>query len=253
MDFQKSIPPILQEAGDLALEYFSHLQDLEIELKGPKDFVTEADKAVESFLKRKLKELAPEYGFFGEEEGIEGNQKQRWIIDPIDGTHSFMRGQYFWGISLGLEVDGTLTEGFVLAPALRDLFQAKRGFGAFKNSKPISVSKISKISEAMVATGFACLRAGLEENNLQRFNRIALETAGQRRFGSAALDLCMVADGQVEAYFEQELNLYDIAAGIVILREAGGDVYDFKGVECVNPKEVLATNKLVDQQLFSLI
>ena len=253
MDFQKLIPPILKEAGDLALEYFSHLQDLKIDLKGPKDFVTEADQAVESFLKKKLKELAPELGFFGEEEGIEGNQMKRWIIDPIDGTHSFMRGQYFWGISLALEEDGLLTEGFVLAPALGDLFQAKRGTGAFKNGRPISVSKIAEISEAMVSTGFACLRAGLEDNNLKRFNRVALETAGQRRFGSAALDLCLLADGQVEAFFEQELNLYDIAAGVVIVLEAGGSISDFKGVNCVNPKEVLATNKLIDKQLLPLI
>ena len=253
IDFQKTIPPLIKEAGELALSYFHNLGSLKITEKSPKDYVTEADGAVESFLKEKLKLLAPDYGFWGEEEGKEGDQTNRWIIDPIDGTHSFMRGQYFWGISVALELDGVITDGFVYAPALGDLFQAGLGCGAIKNGEMIRVSTISELSQAMVSTGFACLRAGLKNNNLKRFNRVALATSGQRRFGSAALDLCLIADGQVDAFFEQELNLYDIAAGAIIVTEAGGSLYDFSGKKCVNPKEVVATNRLIDSEFFKLI
>jgi myo-inositol-1(or 4)-monophosphatase len=171
-------------------------------------------------------------------------------VDPIDGTHSFSRGQYFWGISVALEIDQEIVAGAIYAPALNDLYMAEKNKGAWKNGETISVSSLSNFSEAMISTGFACLRQYLKENNLQRFCRIAEQTTGHRRFGSAALDLCLVADGQVDAFWEQELNLYDIAAGVIIVKEAGGTITDFKGKEGIFPEHILATNgKILDQIL----
>ena len=211
---------IVREAGTIALTYFNDLNNVEVNKKSPRDFVTAADVAVEVFLKQTLTEKYPEYGFWGEESGQSANQTNRWIVDPIDGTHSFARGQYFWSISVALEINQDLIMGAVYAPALNDYYCAEKGKGASKNGQAISVSNIDNLAESMVATGFACLRSYLQDNNLQRFAKIAQNTTGQRRFGSAAVDLCLVADGQVDAFWEQELNLYDVAAGALIAKEA---------------------------------
>jgi myo-inositol-1(or 4)-monophosphatase len=244
---------VVREAGSIALAYFNDLKNVEVSKKSARDFVTEADVAVEAFLKEALTRLYPQFGFWGEESGQSANQSSRWIVDPIDGTHSFSKGQYYWALSVALEIDGELIMGAVHAPALSDYYAAEKGKGAFKNGAPIRVSTETQLANAMVCTGFACLRNYLTENNLERFCRIAQNTTGQRRFGSAALDLCLVADGQVDAFWEQELNLYDIAAGALIAREAGASVTDFKGNEGVFPKQILATNGHILDQILPLM
>jgi myo-inositol-1(or 4)-monophosphatase len=243
----------IRAAGVVALEYFHNLDTLAINRKSARDLVTDADLAVENFLKAALAEQCPEYGFWGEESGQSENQNSRWIVDPIDGTHSFSRGQYFWGISVALEINGVLEMGAVYAPALNDLYCAERGQGSWKNGRPISVSSEADLGASMISTGFACLRSYLPENNLQRFCRIAQVTTGQRRFGSAALDLCLVADGQVDAFWEQELNLYDVAAGALIALEAGASITDFKGNPGIFPKNILATNGLILDEILKLM
>ncbi len=244
------LEPIVREAGNIALAHFKDLKHLTINKKAPRDFVTAADVAVEAYLKETLGKKYPQFGFWGEESGQTANQTSRWVVDPIDGTHSFSKGQYFWAVSVALEIDQELVAGVVYAPALNDYYSAAKGKGAFKNGESISVSLEDDLGDSMIATGFACLRSYLEDNNLQRFSRIAQKTTGQRRFGSAALDVCLVADGQVDAFWEQELNLYDIAAGVVIAREAGATVTDFKGNEGIFPKQILVTNgKILDQLL----
>lgn len=244
---------IVREAGTIAMQYFNDLDSVGVVKKSPRDLVTDADVAVELFLKDALAREYPQYGFWGEESGQTENQSSRWIVDPIDGTHSFAKGQYFWSISVALEIEQELHAGSVFAPALDDLYIAAKGSGAMKNGKTISVSTETSLADSMIATGFACLRSYLQENNLKRFCRIAEETTGQRRFGSAAMDLCLVADGQVDAFWEQELNLYDVAAGALIVKEAGGTVTDFKGNEGVFPKQILATNGKVLDQLLPLM
>lgn len=244
---------IIREAGTIALTYFKDLKNVKVHKKSPRDFVTAADVAVEEFLKEQLGQKYPQYGFWGEEGGQSANQTNRWIVDPIDGTHSFSRGQYFWGISVALEIDQELVFGAVYAPALNDYYCAERGKGASKNGLPITVSEESDLADGMVATGFACLRSYLEDNNLARFGRIAQNTTGQRRFGSAAVDLCLVADGQVDAFWEQELNLYDVAAGALIAQEAGGTVTDFQGKPGIFPKQILATNGKILSQILPLM
>jgi len=244
---------IIREAGSIALSHFNNLQQLKISKKSPRDFVTEADIAVESFLKDTLTQQYPQFGFWGEESGQSENQSSRWVVDPIDGTHSFSKGQYFWAISVALEVDRDIVLGVVYAPALNDYYCAEKSKGAWKNGHPISVSDELSLANSMVATGFACIRSYKEENNLQRFCRIAEQTTGQRRFGSAALDLCLVADGQVDAFWEQELNLYDIAAGALIAAEAGATITDFKGNKGIFPQQILATNGKILGQLLPLM
>lgn len=244
---------IVREAGSIAMNYFKNLDNVGVIKKSPRDLVTDADVAVENFLKQALAEAYPDYGFWGEESGKSDNQTNRWIVDPIDGTHSFSKGQYFWSISVALEIDGDLVAGSVYAPALDDLYLAVKGQGATKNGKAIKVSTENSLADSMIATGFACLRSYLVENNLKRFCRIAQETTGQRRFGSAAMDLCLVADGQVDAFWEQELNLYDIAAGALIAKEAGGTVTDFKGNDGIFPKQILVTNGGIFKELLALM
>ena len=243
----------IREAGAIAMDYFANLGDLEISKKSPRDLVTEADVAVESFLHKKLQLHYPRFGFWGEESGQSENQSQRWVVDPIDGTHSFSKGQYFWGISVALEIEGDIVFGAVFAPALDDYYMAQKGQGAWKNNQLINVSSEETLANAMITTGFACLRDYREDNNLDRFCRVARATTGQRRFGSAALDLCLVADGQVDAFWEQALNLYDIAAGALIAQEAGGSVTDFNGNPGVFPEQILVTNNKVLDQLLPLM
>lgn len=247
------VEKLIREAGAIAMNHFENLSSLAVNKKRSRDLVTEADVAVEAYLQEALGNEYPQYGFWGEESGQTADQSSRWIVDPIDGTHSFAKGQYFWSISVALEIDGELQFGAVYAPALDDYYFAEKGKGAFKNGRAVQVSDETQLSESMVATGFACLRSYLQENNLARFNRIAEVTTGQRRFGSAAMDLCLVADGQVDAYWEQELNLYDVAAGALIVKEAGGSITDFKGQDGIDPKQILATNGILLEQLLPLM
>ncbi len=248
-----TLETLIRQAGEIAISYFNDLKNINVDKKSPRDFVTAADIAVENFLKEKLGELYPEYGFWGEENGQSANQNTRWIVDPIDGTHSFSRGQYYWSISVALEINSDIAFGVVYAPALNDYYCALKGQGAWRNDKAIHVSSLDNLDEAMIGTGFACLRSYLENNNLARFCRIAQATTGQRRLGSAAMDICLVADGQLDAFWEQELNLYDVAAGALIAIESGATVTDFKGNVGIFPKQILVTNGKILNQLLPLM
>lgn len=244
---------VILQAGALAKDYFQNQANLAVSLKNPKDLVTEADIRVENFIRDQLTSLYPQYGFWGEESGKPDNLDQFWVVDPIDGTHSFYRGQYFWSISIALQIGSDITVGAVYAPALDDLYFSEKDGGSTKNGKPIRVSQTNNLAEAMVCTGFACLRSNLKNNNLERFSRIALKTRDQRRYGSAALDLCMVADGQLDAFWEQNLNLYDVAAGALIAKEAGASVSDFSGREGMFPENILVTNGRIKDRMVELM
>jgi myo-inositol-1(or 4)-monophosphatase len=250
---QPLLEKIIRDAGEIALKHFYDLKHLNVEKKQPRDFVTIADVEVEKFLQSQLLENYPQFGFWGEESGQSENQTNRWIVDPIDGTHSFARGQYYWSVSVALEIDGEIVFGAVFAPALNDFYCAEKGKGAFRNGVKIEVSELDELNDAMIGTGFACLRAYLENNNLARFCRVAQATASQRRLGSAAVDICLVADGQLDAFWEQELNLYDVAAGALIAKEAGATVTDFQGNTGIFPKQIMVTNGKIYHQLLALM
>ena len=241
------------EAGKIALSFFHQRETLDISSKNTaKDIVTQADLEVEQFIRKTLLARTQEAGFWGEETERLRKGRLTWIVDPIDGTHSFVRGQYFWSISIALQQDEEIILGAVYAPLLNDLYIAEKGKGALKNGRPIQVSDIPHLDQAMVSTGFACLRDNIQDNNLPRFSRIAQATMGQRRFGSAAIDLCLVADGQVDAFWEQNLHMYDVAAGAIIAMEAGALITDEQGIKTINPEMIVASNGKIHQELLAL-
>ncbi|MDA3957995.1 inositol monophosphatase family protein [Oceanispirochaeta sp.] len=251
---QDFLKKIMIEAGALTLEYRESFKSLRVEQKGTdKDLVTEADQAVEVLLRKRILERYPDHAILGEEEGESGTHACRWIIDPIDGTISYLHGQYQYSVSIALEVEGTLELGAVFAPALADLFTARRGEGAFLNEKSISVSAIDRLGDAVLSTGFCCIRAGMQQTNLPLFCDMMPRIRDIRRGGSAALDLCLVACGQMDGYWEKHINLYDIAAGMLVLEEAGGEVTDYKGDLDGLPREILATNGLIHDECISVI
>ena len=241
------------EAGSMSLEYRDRLADLKVSRKTPKDLVTEADVAVEKYIVKKIKQAYPQHSILGEESGKHSGNEYRWIIDPIDGTTSFVHHQPFYAVSIALEKDGELILAAVNAPVLGELFQAQKGKGATLNSKEIYVSETQTLSESVLATGFACLRSDLPQNNLPYFNRIAPLLTGIRRFGSAAIDMCYVAAGRTDGFWELNLNIYDVAAGILILNEAGGKVTDFSDQPIENCSEIVATNNHIHKELTTIL
>jgi len=245
---------MIREAGEMTLKYREDMHALRVEQKGTdKDLVTEADQAVEAFLRERILERYPDHAILGEEEGETGSSPCRWIIDPIDGTISFLHGQYQYSISIALEVEDELVLAAVFAPALDDLFTARQGRGAFQNGRPISVSAAPVISESVMATGFPCIRAGMKKTNLPLFCEMMPRIRDIRRGGSAAFELCLVACGQLDGYWEKHINLYDVAAGVLLVREAGGVVTDYSGSGKGLPTEILATNGLIHEECISVI
>lgn len=231
---------LITEAGGLSLEYRRKLAGITINRKSAKDFVTEADVAVEQFLVARIQQQYPDHAIFGEEGGAHAGGDWRWVIDPIDGTGSFMHGQPFYSISIGLEYRGDLRLGAVNHPAMGELFMAEKGNGATCNGRPIRVSSCDAMVDAMLATGFACIRGNLERNSLPYVNRLLPVIRDIRRTGSAAMDMCYVACGRYDGYWELNLKPYDIAAGTLIVREAGGIVSDFAGGTSGLPGEIIA-------------
>lgn len=245
-NFLKSL---ITAAGTLCQDYRSRLGSLELEHKSPKDIVTEADLAIERYLVGQIKKQYPGHGILAEETGDHAGTGYRWIIDPIDGTTSFLHGQPFFSISVAVEKDGELMLGAVLAPALGELYLAEKGHGATCNGNPIRVSRRDRLLDSVLATGFACIRSAQKRTNLPYFNHLLPKIRDVRRYGSAAVDLCYVASGRLEGFWELNLNLYDIAAGWLILEEAGGRLTDFSGGTRLIPQETVATNGLIHDDL----
>jgi len=248
------IKRLVKEAGRICLQGQDKLTSGGLTFKSPKDLVTETDKKVEHFLVKQILSTFPDHGIFGEETGVTpGSSPYLWIIDPIDGTTSFVHNQPFYSVSIGLEKDGELILGVVYAPVLDQMFFAETGKGAFLNSKPIRVSATRELGNSVMATGFACLRSELTDNNLTHFNRIVPKLRDIRRYGSAALDLCYTACGSLDGYWEMNLNPYDIAAGVVILKEAGGQVSDFKGGTDFPKNGIAAANATLHRHLIDCL
>lgn len=244
---------IITRAGQIAMEHKARLSEVRVDRKSDKDLVTEADVAVERYLVEQIKQRYPDHAILGEESGSHAGNEYRWIIDPIDGTTSFVHDQPFFSNSVALEKDGELILGAVNAPALGELFMAEKGGGATLNDKPIHVSQRDKLSDCVLGTGFACVRANLENDNLPYFAKVVPIVRGIRRYGSAAIDLSYVACGRLDGYWELALHIYDIAAGMLILREAGGTVTDFAGKQDNIPDEVLGTNGKIHDTLSELL
>ncbi len=244
------IQRIAVEGGKLALSYRNSLSAIRMERKSTeKDLVTEADQAVESYIRREVSRFYPDHAITGEEQGKTGESDYRWIVDPIDGTISFFHGQYFFAVSIALTFRDDPVLGAVYAPALDELFFAEKGQGARLNGAPIHVSETADLKDTVAATGFCCIRDGKETDSLEIFGRVMPLLRDFRRSGSAALDLCNVACGRLDAYWERCLNIYDVAAGMLILKEAGGSVTDYRGSQEGLPSEVAGTNGKVHSEL----
>ena len=208
-----------------------------------------------SILRKSISTAWPDHAILGEEEGMSntGHSEYLWILDPIDGTTSFVHGAPLYSVSVGLYREGRPYAGAIYVPRLDELYSAQRGRGAFCNGKRIHVSAHTELVNCLGITGFACLRAGLPKNNLPHFCRIAPKIRDIRRYGSAAYDLCAVASGSADFFWEMKLNVYDIAAGVVILSEAGGKVTDFSGGEKYPEEGILASNGAVHDDVLRLL
>ena len=228
--------------------------DSQIQTKSSiRDVVTELDQQVEAELTREIRRCFPEHGIYGEETGRhQADREYCWVIDPIDGTASYIHQQPTYTLSLALQWRGQSIIGVVYAPVLGEMYQACQGGGAFCNDRRIRVTRHARLEEAMVSTGFSCLRAGWKSNhNLPYFNAIAPLARSVRRFGSAALDLCYVASGREDAFWELNLEPYDYAAGILLVREAGGLCTALHGGGQIATQGLLATNGALHQRMLT--
>ncbi len=241
------IKELAMEAGELALRGGESLSAATIHHKESEvDMVTDVDREIERFLVDRIHQRFPDHGVYGEEFGVtQADSEYRWVIDPIDGTVSFIHDLPYYSVSIALQHHRETIAGVVYSPRLGELFAAETGKGATLNGKPIHVSGRKTLTEALVSTGFACVRARHTPDNMQYFPEILHQVRGVRRSGSAALDLCNVAAGRYDAYWELCLNLYDIAAGVLIAREAGATVTDFNNGSNFPEAGVLATNGIL--------
>ena len=235
---------------------FGEIENLQVSTKGPGDFVSSADKRTEKILIEELQKAHPDYGIVTEENGIinKSNMKNRWIIDPIDGTMNFLNSIPQFAISVGYEEEGEIKCGVIFNPIMNEMFCAEKGNGAYLNNKRIRVSKKKKIKDALLVTGGPKGLSKIKEKIFSEYINISLNVSNVRKFGSAALDMAYVACWRFDGYWQRELNYWDIAAGIIIVKEAGGFV-DFFEEDLNSPlkKNILATNSNIHEELKDLI
>ncbi|WP_457648437.1 inositol monophosphatase family protein [Profundibacter sp.] len=243
-------------AGRSLSKDFREVENLQVSLKGAGDFVSKADFAAEEIIREQLTEARPTYGWVGEETGVtEGDDPtRRWIVDPLDGTTNFLHGMPHWAVSIALEHKGEVVAGVVYDPTKDEMFFAEKGQGAWMNESRMRVSGRRRMSECVFATGLPFSgRADLPQT-LKELARILPATSGVRRWGSASLDLAYVAAGRYDGFWERGLNLWDIAAGVVIVREAGGMIEPLrKERDILVDGEVICANGPIFEQFAKII
>jgi myo-inositol-1(or 4)-monophosphatase len=214
---------------------FGELAELQVAKKAPADFVSAADLKAEQTIFEALTKARPGYGFLGEERGmIEGTDKTHtWIVDPLDGTTNFLHAIPHFAINIALQREGAVVAAVTYNPAANELFWAEKGKGAFVNDKRLRVAARTRLEEAVLATGIPFLGHGQHASFLKELHQISQRVAGVRRFGAAALDLAWVAAGRFDGYWERDLNAWDLAAGVLLVTEAGGRVTTAEGQEDV--------------------
>lgn len=236
--------PAVRSVGRYQLEQQRQIEPGRSEYKGRIDLVTEVDRESERRLVDALDDRFPGDGILAEEDLTRpGDTGRRWIIDPLDGTTNFVHGHPFFGISIALRANGTLREGLAYFPRSGDLYRARRDQGAYRNGEPLSVSRIERPVESLLATGFADMRTDDQRPNPDAFTDILPRVQGVRRAGSAVHDLCLTAEGVFEGFWEFNLHPWDVAAGALMVREAGGTVSDMTGgSDWLEGKNIAATN-----------
>jgi myo-inositol-1(or 4)-monophosphatase len=245
-----------RKAGRGLIRDFGELENLQVSLKGPGDFVTVADQRTERILIEELSRARPGYGFFAEETGErQGPDKtHRFLIDPIDGTTNFLHGIPVFAISIALERESQLVSAVVYNPVTAEMYVAEKGHGAYLNEKRLRVAARKLLKDAVLATGIPCLSRPAHELFLKELRTVMAVSAGVRRCGSAALDLAGVAAGRFDAFWERGLNPWDLAGGILLVREAGGVVSDLDGKSrMLETGHILAANEALHPQILKLL
>jgi len=234
-----------RKAGRSLVKDFREVENLQVSMKGAGDFVSKADLAAEAIIREELTEGRPNYGWCAEEsEDVAGEDPtRRWIVDPLDGTTNFLHGLPHWAVSIALEHKGEIVSGVVYDPAKDELFWAEKGAGAWMNESRLRVSGRSRMIEAIFATGLPFGGRGDLPESLQDLARLLPQVAGVRRWGSAALDLAYVAAGRYDGFWERRLNAWDMAAGLLIVREAGGLAEALEpGADILSSGEIICAN-----------
>ena len=236
---------------------FGEVSQLQVSRKGPADFVSQADKAAEATLVEELRRARPGWGFLLEEGGeIPGEEENspRFIIDPLDGTSNFLHGIPHFAISIGVEHMGVCVAGLIYQPLTDESFWAERGRGAWLHNARLRVSGRGDMADALLATGIPYRGHGDQGQFETILNKVIPEVAGVRRFGAASLDLAWVAAGRFDGFWEQGLSHWDVSAGLLLVKEAGGFVSDFRGrSEAIHSTQVLAANDALHSKLHKLL
>ncbi|MCO6179937.1 MULTISPECIES: inositol monophosphatase family protein [Ciceribacter] len=244
------------KAGKSLARDFGEVQNLQVSVKGPGDFVSQADFRAEKIVREELLKARPTYGFLGEEseEIIGTDGSHRWLVDPLDGTTNFLHGIPQFAVSIALERNGEVVAGVVFNPATDELFTAERGGGAFLNDRRIRVAARKALSDCVIACGIPHLGKSNHGKFLVELRHVMGEVSGVRRMGSAALDLAYVAAGRFDGYWETHLNAWDIAGGLILIREAGGFSSDVDGgTEMLSTGTVVAGNEYIQKALVEVI
>jgi len=233
-------------------KYFQKLKGFDIK-KGA-GIVTKADKESEKAIANFLSKKTPGFSILAEENGLRKKSADKWIFDPLDGTTNFFHKIPHYNISIALELDGEIVVGVVYNPTNKELYHCIKKGGAYRNNKRIHVSKNKDITTSMLATGFAYMHGSKLDEPLKVFKRFTDRSHGIRRFGAAALDLCYVASGVYEGFYEKTLQPWDVAAGALLINEAGGKLSDYKGNEfSIYGQNIVASNGLIHKDMIEII
>ena len=245
-----------RKASKTIIRDFGEIENLQVSLKGPGDFVTASDKKVEKILINELQKARPSYSILSEEIGQINNDKSfKWIIDPIDGTANFLHGIPHFAISIGLEHDDEIICGIVYDPIKDEMFVAEKGNGSYLNNQRMRVSSRSKLKDCIVFTGGPKLESKSRELAIEEYKKFSSKIhIPIRKLGSASLDMAYVAAGRCDGFWQRNLNYWDIAAGIILVKEAGGFVTDFEGENrYVENKTILATNSRISKEMIEVL
>ena len=247
-----------RKAAKILIRDFGEIEKLQVSLKGPGDFVTASDKKVEKILIDELQKARPKYSILSEEIGqITNDEEFKWIIDPIDGTANFLHGIPHFSISVGLEYKKEIICGIVYDPIKDEMFLAEKGNGSYLNNQRIRVSSRRKLKDCIIFTGGPAHNAKEEDKELslkeyKKFSSTVFTPI--RKMGSAALDMAYVAAGRCDGFWQRNLNYWDIAAGIILIKEAGGFITDFTGSDkYVENKTILATNYKINEEMIEIL
>ena len=254
-DLSQKVIPIASETATFIRSHYGKVKDHEIEEKAQNSLVSFVDKQAEEQLVKKLGRLIPHSGFITEEETPDQADKDYvWIIDPLDGTTNFLQSIPIFSVSIALRHHDKMVAGWVFDIMQNDCYHAISGNGAFLNQSPIKVSGRNQMDRSIIVTGFPYNEKDLLPDLVSVFNRFLTEARGIRRLGSAAIDLAYTAAGRFDAFYERTLNIWDVAAGALIVEEAGGKVTDFSGARAfIEKREIVASNNSIHKQVMELL